>query len=139
MNDYRTITSFELACADQGFDPAAILPDVSKMPESLASLGRSAVAFVKLCVIRDSINKDENGKVVKANWYDTDERKWSNFMEVEATEECPSGVGLSVGVAGYDNSGTDVPARLTCIDEPRSEFFFNEHKALWEEYILHRD
>ena len=134
MFDYKTITSYEAACADQNRDPKA-LPDVTMMEPGLA---KATIAFVMLCVISDSINKNEAGEKTKANFYDTDERKWSNWMKVEANEENPSGVGLSFYDAVDDYSYANVPARLTCRDPKRSEFFFTQHKALWEEYTLHR-
>ena len=139
MKNFREITSYEKACEYQGLDPATLLPDVSKMPASHAGLGRSNVAYTKLCVIRDSIVKKEDGTIPKANFHDTDEEKWRNWMEVEATEEVPSGVGLSFNGPVIGISITVVPARLLCQTEEQSEFFFTEHKALWEEYILHRD
>ena len=141
FRDFKTITSYEIACKDQGLDPVAELPDVSKMRDQ--GRARSTLAYNKLCVIRDSIVIKEDGTIPKANFHDTDEEKWSNWMNVKgATEENPSGAGLSFYVADLGFSLTYVPARLLVQTEEQSEFFFegsDELKQLWEEYILHRD
>lgn len=135
MRDFKKFTSYEIACADQGKDPKTAVPDLS----AFGSLGLSAMAFMMLCIIRDSITADDDGKIVKANFYDTNEEKWSNWMRVKATKEIPSGSGLSFYATVFGYSRTTVASRLLCQTEEQSEFFFTEHKALWEQYILHRD
>lgn len=134
MFNYNQIKTYEDACSDQNKDPLAI-PDFSMLPEGQA---KYLAAALKLAIIADSLNKDDNGNLTKADWNNTDERKWSNFMNVEADEEHPSGSGLSFDVAACVSSFASVPARLTCRIEEISEYFFTQFKDIWEDFILHR-
>lgn len=135
--DFREIKSYEDACADQQIDPAR-LPDVSMLP---AGLAKFITAATKLSVIAVSLNKDADGNERKANWNDHRDYKWSAWFDVDADKENPSGSGLSFSGAGYGRSNTRVASRLTCRSEEIAEYFYgsDNFKALWEDYILHRD
>lgn len=135
MFDYKKIDSYEAACADQGRDPEAA-PNVSKLPEGEA---RYILAAHKLAVIAVSLNRDEDGNPTKANWNDTSEYKWFPWMRVHADKDTPSGSALSLYVTAYVLSFAVVPARLTCREEEVAEYFFEQFKPLWEDYILHRE
>jgi hypothetical protein len=133
--DYKSIKTFEDACEDQSIDPA-VLPDVSMLAPGM---GKFLTAAYKLSVIGVSLNKDKKGNATKADWNDTDQYKWYPWMDVEADDEHPSGSGLSFYDTDYADSVTYVASRLTSRKSEIAEYFFEQFKDLWEDYILDRD
>jgi len=133
--DYSKIDSYEAACKDQGRDPAC-RPDVSMLEPGLQKFINSAF---ELAVITKSLNKDEDGKVRKANWNDHDEWKHYPWWNVKADKKNPSGSGLSLFGVAYGYSFADVASRLTTVDEEASQYSAETFKDKWEDYILDRD
>ncbi len=88
--DFRTIKSFEDACAKQNVDPTA-LPDVSMIPEDLR---KPIIAAYKLMIIFLAIN---NGW--RPDWSDSDQYKYFPWYRVLS-----SGFGFSDSDCSYDDS-----------------------------------
>jgi hypothetical protein len=75
------IKSFEEACAARGYDPAAILPDMSAMPvRHQAALQATA----KLYIIAEALNEgwepdwDDDGQYKYYPWFDLEVHKKNN-------------------------------------------------------------
>jgi hypothetical protein len=75
--------TFEEACKARGYDPATVLPDVSKFPEKHQ---KAMIAYSKLIIITEAINE---GK--EPDWNDSDEYKWYPWMDMEVDDNNPSG------------------------------------------------
>jgi len=107
--------SFEHACEMRGYDPATILPDVSKMPEALA---KYTTAAVKRLVIVEAIN---DGKVPQPG------QTWRYFPIFKKTG---SGFGFLYSDTDYGSTGTDVGARLEFFTQADSDYFGNNFRGL---------
>lgn len=118
--NYKKITSYEAACADQGRDPND-RPDYSKAkmsPEREAF--HNAIFEIETVLI--SVNKDESGN----EWIPKPEdQKWFPWAWIKEDESRPSGLGLSFDVSRYGYRGTVVASRLTVRDSSRARFVFD--------------
>ena len=83
--DYKTIKSFEDACAKEGVDPTN-LPGVSMIDKGM---GKALIAAYKLFVIFKAINDGWT-----PNWNDSSEWKYFPLLEVAADKARPSGFGF---------------------------------------------
>jgi hypothetical protein len=54
----KQIETFEMACAEMGYDPLTVLPDYSKTPEHLRS---GMIAHDKLVIWTEALNKGHEG------------------------------------------------------------------------------
>ena len=128
--DYKTITSYEAACADQGKDPNA-LPDYSKCDLTPGEEDFNLSAFM-LSRILVSVNKDEDGNVWEPKADDLRYYLWFWWKDGR------SGSRLSLDGVGYDDSVSNVASRLTCRDNNRARFVFDQFKSLWERMIIYK-
>lgn len=104
--DFRTIKTFEDACAKEGIDPSQ-LPNVSMIDKGM---GKALIASYKLFVIFKAIN---DGWV--PNWNNTTERKYSAWFYVKADEVRPGGFGFSCSLYADWRTNT-VCGSLLCTD-----------------------
>ena len=109
--DFRTIKSFEDACAKENIDPAA-LPDVSMIPEYLR---KPIIAAYKLMIIFLAIN---NGW--RPDWSNSNQKKYYPWYWVLS-----SGLGFSRSYCGYDGTYTFVGSRL-CTDTSEKAIYISE-------------
>ncbi len=88
------ITSFEAACEFMGYPVKR--PDVSGLPEHL---GLPNIADYEISVINEALNKEALEKLkstkVFPNWNDASQWKYLPWWKIKATEQVPSGVGVS--------------------------------------------
>ena len=126
--DYKSIKSFEDACAKLALDPST-LPEVSLLPEEMR---KAIVNVYKLFVIFKAIN---NGWI--PNWNDSNQHKYFPWFRIQASPALSSGFGFSGSYCSYVDSISCVGSRL-CTDSPEkaiyiAETFHDEYK----EFILY--
>jgi hypothetical protein len=127
----RTLTTndsnkaFEEACALRGYDPAALLPDVSALPEWLQKYTHSSI---KRLIIAEAINEGRKRKPGK---------EWVYFPVWDLTNDS-SGFGFSYSF--YDGwfTCTDVGSRLEFFSEEDSDFFGSNFMDLHRDIILNQ-
>jgi kynurenine formamidase len=127
MEKVSTIKTFEDACEALGLDPTK-LPDVSMLPEKNQ---KAIVAHYKLIVVTDAVNEGW-----QPNWDDSNEWKYYPWFDVEASEEKPSGSGLSCNVCDSWSTGTSVGSRLCFKSAELAEYAGKQFKPFYEEYFL---
>ena len=130
MNIYINIKTWEDACKDQKKNPKG-LPDYSKTGMSPAEI-RFNLAVFKLCRILVSINK-EKGKEWKPKPTDMRHYLWA-WIKPDKTKR--SGFRLSFSAVGYDFSIAAVASRLTCRDEARVKYVFEQFPELFEDILI---
>lgn len=124
----KTITNsqqaFEAACAQLGYDPVTILPDVSMQPEWLQ---RYNTSNTKRLIIAEAIN---DGHMPK---YDGIERHW--FPVWTINENSPLGFSRSTSDCWFTNS--DVGSRLEFFSREDSDYFGENFMDLHADVILY--
>lgn len=131
MFDYKTITGWEAACADQGKDPN-VLPSYEGCRLTEGQI-LHRIAGHKLEIMHVSINKDKNGKEWQPKPGEARHYAW---MWWEKDKSKPSGSGLSLCGVEDGASSAGVASRLTCRDEARAKFIFENNIDLFEDYII---
>jgi len=121
--DFRTIKSFEDACAKQNVDPTA-LPDVSMIPEDLR---KPIIAAYKLMIIFLAIN---NGW--RPDWSDSNQYKYFPWYRVLS-----SGFGFSYSDYFYGNADTIVGSRLCTDSSEKALYIAEQFKTEYQEYFLY--
>lgn len=105
-------------------------------PEAMALCDKDDIAYKKIKVMTRHKNTDPaTGKLWKAD-YHTRNKKWFPWAYVEASEETPSGFGLSRTHANYDYAGTAVGVRLCTETERKAREVFEENKELYIDFWL---
>ena len=112
------------ACAERGYDPAKVLPDVSAMPEWLA---RYNTAANKRLIIAEWIN---GGRVPK----------YGETMYFPYWDKDPSGLGFSDSfyVYWYTLTITYVGARLEFFSRKDANYFGSNFMDLHADVLLYR-
>ncbi|HLN56102.1 MAG TPA: hypothetical protein VK207_08920 [Bacteroidales bacterium] len=123
--DYKTIKSFEDACAKCGMDPTA-LPEVSKLP---ADIGKMLIACHKLVIIFLAIN---NGW--KPDWSNWNQYKYFPWFEVLS-----SGFGFSGSVYLCGHTRTGVGSRLCTDTSEKALYVAEQFKDLYRDYLLYTE
>lgn len=121
--DFRTIKSFEDACAKEGIDPKK-LPDVSMIPEEFA---KPIISAYKLMVIFKAIN---NGW--KPDWSNSSQWKYYPWFVVLA-----SGFGFSYSCYYYGHSHTAVGSRFCTDSIEKAMYIAEQFKAEYKDYFLY--
>lgn len=121
--DFRTIKSFEDACAKENIDPTA-LPDVSMVPEDLR---KPIINSYKLYIIFKAIN---NGW--KPDWNKSSQYKYFPWFGVAF-----SGFGFSFAHYDYDHTGTAVSAHLCTDTSEKALYIAKQFQSEYQEYLLH--
>ena len=120
------IKSFEDACA--ALNISTDVPVVATLP---LKHQKALVAHYKLITIAEALNEGW-----EPNWNDSDERKYFPWLEVEASEEQPAGVGFSHAYYDYGHSTSLVGSRL-CFKSSELAMYAGEQFAdLYAEYFL---
>jgi hypothetical protein len=121
------IESFEQACQIKGYDPVAILPDVSNVP---ARYKKSIIATFMLSVICEA------SRTKDPNWNDRSERKWLPWFDMEVDKNNPSGFRLDA--AYFDGTLTLSPggSRLCYESEKEAEYHANQHIQLYRDMMV---
>jgi len=115
--------AFEEACVLRGYDPIAILPEVSKLPEWLQKYTHSSI---KRLIIAEAINE---GKVRIPG------KQWGYFPVWDLTDKT-SGPGFSLSTYDCWCTRTDVGARLEFLTEEDSDFFGMNFMDLHKDVLL---
>lgn len=123
--DFSNIKTYEDACEDQKKDPNT-RPDYSKCELSTAEEDFNLAVF-ELSRVLVSVNK-EDGQEWKPKPTD---RRYYPWAWING-----SGSGRSLDDVGDDNSCTDVASRLTCRDEPRARYVFDQFRPLFERILI---
>ena len=123
--DFRTIKSFEDACAKENINSAQ-LPDVSMIPEEFA---KPVIAAYKLMVIFIAIN---NGW--KPDWGNLDEYKYYPWFGVLS-----SGFGFSISDYGCDDSGTGVGSHLCTDKREKALYIAEQFEDEYKDYFLYSE
>ena len=124
---YTEIKSFEDACKATGNDPKA-LPDFSMIPEKHR---KALLSHFMLLIIVMAINEGW-----EPDWNDDDQRKWTPWLEVEASEDHKGGSGLSLYVVDRWDTDATVGSRLCYESREKAEYAFETFKDLYEDYFL---
>lgn len=109
------VLSFEDGCKITGDDPKK-LPIVTGIA---VRHRKHIIADYKLSIIAEAIK----GKNVKADYTNTDERKYNALFEVKATKKQPSGVGLSSDGCVHWDALSLVGVRLCFPNWDMAKFF----------------
>ncbi len=123
--DFRTIKSFEDACAKENIDPTA-LPDVSMIPEDLR---KPIVSAYKLMIIFRAIN---NGW--RPDWNKSSQGKYYPWYGVLS-----SGFGFSGSRYIYDYTLTCVGSRLCTDTSEKALYIADQFKTEYQEYFLYSE
>lgn len=124
--DYKSITSFEDACAKNNV-PTNV-PDVSMIPDRL---GKFIVAAYKLAIILEAIN---NGWI--PDWSDWKQYKYYAWFEVKATKALSSGFGFSYSDFNYTHSYATVGSRLCTDTSEKALYMAKQFEDLYKDYLL---
>lgn len=123
--DFRTIKTFEDACAHLNIDSANV-PDLSMIPEEFR---KPLLAAYKLMIIYKAIN---NGW--KPDWSDYDQYKWLPWFGVLS-----SGSGFSVSCSDYYYSITTVGSRLCTDSSEKARYIAEQFEAEYVDYFLYSE
>lgn len=121
--DFRTIKSFEDACAKENVDQTA-LPDVSMIPEDLR---KPIISAYKLMIIFLAIN---NGW--RPDWSKSSQYKYFPWYRVLS-----SGFGFSTSDFGYGHTLTTVGSRLCTDTSEKALYIAEQFKTEYQEYFLY--
>lgn len=125
------ITSFEAACEFMGYPVKR--PDVSGLPEHL---GLPNIADYEISVINEALNKEalekEKSTKVFPNWNDASQWKYLPWWKIEATEQVPSGVGVSYDVFVFGHSASHVGSRFLLLNSSLVEYSKDQFHAIHE-------
>jgi hypothetical protein len=121
--DFKSIKTFENACAKEGLDPKA-LPDVTMIHEDLR---KPIIAAYKLLIIYRAIN---NGW--KPDWSNFNQYKYYPWFRVLS-----SGFGFDGSDFIYDYTYTNVGSRL-CTDSREKALYISEtFQSEYKDYFLY--
>lgn len=123
--DFRTIKTFEDACAHLNIDPANT-PDLSMIPEEFR---KPLLAAYKLMVIYKAIN---NGWV--PDWSNDEQRKWFPWFGV-----LTSGSGFSSTASNYNYGDASVGSRLCTDTSEKAEYIASQFEAEYVDYFLYSE
>lgn len=118
--------AFTAACTERGYDPATILPDVSKMPEGL---GKYTQSNIKRLVIAEAIN--EGRKPI----YNGSERHYFPVWDMDVKG---SPFGFSLTRTDYWGTSTLVGPRLEFFTEADSDYFGENFMDLHADVLLYK-
>jgi hypothetical protein len=121
--DFRTIKSFEDACAKENIDPTA-LPDVSMIPEDLR---KPIISAYKLMIIFLAIN---NGW--RPDWSKSSQWKYYPWYRVLS-----SSFGFSHSNYNFDFTHTNVGSRLCTDTSEKAMYIAEQFKAEYQEFFLY--
>lgn len=115
--------AFEEACALRGYDPVALLPDVSKLPEWLQKYTHSSI---KRLVIAEAINE---GRVRKPG-------KEYVYFPIWDLDDNSSGFGFSCTYYVLWHTVTFVGSRLEFFSRDDSDFFGKNFMDLHRDVLI---
>ncbi len=110
------------------------LPDVSSFPEAIR---KYILNHFILLVVVQAINKlDNDGNEWEPNWNDEDQYKHFPWLEVDASEEAPAGLGFSDSHYDYSNANTRVGSRLCFKSREGALYAASQFEDLYKENQL---
>jgi len=123
--DFRTIKTYEDACAKGSIDPQQ-LPDVSMIPEEMR---KHVIAYYKLLVIYKAINDGW-----KPDWSDWDQYKYHPWFEVLS-----SGFGFSNSYCYCDSTHSAVGSRLCTDTREKALYIAAQFQAEYRDLLLYSE
>lgn len=123
--DFRTIKTFEDACAHLNINPANV-PDLSMIPKEFR---KPLLAAYRLMIIYKAIN---NGWV--PDWSDDDQYKHFPWFGVLS-----SGSGFSRSYSNYYYTCTDVGSRLCTDSSEKARYIAEQFEAEYVDYFLYSE
>jgi len=121
--DYKTIKSYEDACAKLGIDPLK-LPDVSNIPEEFA---KPIIAAYKIMIIFKAIN---NGWT--PDWSDSNQWKYFPWYGVLS-----SGFGFDRTNYSYAGANTFVGSRLCTDSSEKALYIARTFEVEYKDFFLY--
>ena len=121
--DFRTIKTFEDACAQLNIDQAD-MPNLSLIPEEFR---KPLLSAYKLMIIYKAIN---NGWV--PDWSDDDQYKWFPWFKVLS-----SGSGFSNSCSYYYCEYSTVGSRLCTDTSEKAEYIAEQFESEYVDYFLY--
>jgi hypothetical protein len=119
--DFRTIKSFEDACAKLDINPLK-LPYVTDLSEELL---KPIIAHYKLMIIFKAINNDWT-----PDWNDDDQYKWFPWIVL------PSGFGFSYSCTSYTYKDTGIDSRLCTNSDEKAIYMAVQFKQEYMDLLL---
>jgi len=134
--NYRTLTTFEQVCTDQGKDQSnypipAVQTDANGVTTNSEELALAYLRRVKL--IEKAVNGDNKLDIANTNQYKWGVWAWVN--EQEKTEANPAGFGLSFDGCDYDDSVAGLGVRPLFADDDRAEYAFKQFQEEFEQMM----
>lgn len=123
--DFRTIKTFEDACAHLNIDPANT-PDLSMIPEEFR---KPLLSAYKLMIIYKAIN---NGWV--PDWSNDDQKKWFPWFGVLSSGSC-----FSSTYSLYHCELTSVGSRLCTDSSEKAKYIAEQFEAKYVDYFLYSE
>jgi len=123
--DFRTIKTFEDACAHLNIDPLK-LPDLSMIPEDLR---KPLIAAYKLLVIYQAIN----------NGWKPDWGNWSQYKYIPWYEVWSSGFGFSPSTYDCSYARTGAGSRLCTDTSEKAKYIAEQFEAEYKDYFLYSE
>jgi hypothetical protein len=120
--DFKTIKTFEDACAKLGIDPKN-LPDTSKI---FVDLAKPIIAAYKLMVIFKAIN----------DGWEPDWSKYNQYKYYPWFGVLSSGSGFSISYYVYGRTCTDVGSRLCTDTSEKALYIATQFEKEYQEYLL---
>ena len=127
--DFKSIKTFEDACAKQGIDPLQ-LPDMSMIDPGM---GKALIAAYKLFVIFKAINDGW-----APNWNNAREYKYFPWFYVAADAARPGGFGFSGSFFDLWITSTICGSRLCTDTSEKAMYIANTFKDLYIDFMLIR-
>lgn len=127
------ISSFEEACAKEGLNPLACLPDVSKSPD----IDKPAIiGNAKLLIITRALNRHPDGSLYEADWNDGDEYKYYPFFDMEVDDNNPSGFRFGASTYGWSDADSAGGSRLCFRTRALSDYAGKTFEGLYRDIMV---
>ncbi len=120
------IKTFEDAC--KALNIKSIIPGVEGLPEKHQ---KAITAHYQLVIIAEALNEGW-----QPNWNNFEERKYFPWFDVEASDEQPSGSGLSCRDYDGTSSGAVVCSRLCFKSSELAKYAGKQFVGLYQDYML---
>lgn len=117
------LTSFEDCCKKMGYDPEKVIPDNSVFP---IRHQKALTGTAKLFIIHEAFNYDDKKKKVYEPDWNTNDRKWSYWFDMEKEENNPSGFRFRDSCCDYTTSDSAGGSRL-CNRNEDIDIFIGKH------------
>ena len=127
------LMSFEACCTHMNYDPEKIIPDVSVFP---ARHQKALTGTAKLFIIHEAFNYDDKKKEVYEPDWNSNDRKWSYWFDMEKDDNNPSGFRFYDSLFDFTLTRSGVGSRLCFKTSELAKYAGTQFKKLYEQYFL---